>query len=398
MFALEALYCATQEPESTILLVSRSQDLAVNLLRYCYITYNALRDAPQMLKSNESEIGFANGSRIKSIPANRSTGRGFAANRAYLDEFAYAEYADDIYQSVGPALAHGGQLAIASTPNGVGNLFHQLYISDDSFERMLVPWYECPAYYTDAEKDAGLIPSESAWYKQERPKYTAQQWASEYECDFAGSGGAVYQLDDINSAEVGAVGEQARIDGHAYLTSVDIGRRRDATVINTFDLSVVPFQRVAHVRVERVPYPAIQAMIESQWHGYGGQVYVESNGPGDPVLENLKVPATAFITSARSKFQGLQALALLLERHMLKAKWTAQERKELTIYQYDDKALTQDCVMSLMIGASQMIDLVDLRPANSSQLNPPSQSAFARANVSGGRFGRGDDRRGWHRG
>lgn len=30
--------------------------------------------------------------------------------------------------------------------------------------------------------------------------------------------------------------------------------------------------------------------------------------------------------------------------------------------------------------------------------NPPAQSAFARANVSGGRFGRGDDRRGWHRG
>jgi hypothetical protein len=46
-------------------------------------------------------MGFANGSaRIKSIPANRSTGRGFAANRVYLDEFAYAEYADDIYQSV----------------------------------------------------------------------------------------------------------------------------------------------------------------------------------------------------------------------------------------------------------------------------------------------------------
>jgi phage FluMu gp28-like protein len=68
-----------------------------------------------------------NGSRIKSIPANRSTGRGFAANRVYLDEFAYAEYADDIYQSVSPAVSQGGYLTIGSTPNGVGNLFHQLY-------------------------------------------------------------------------------------------------------------------------------------------------------------------------------------------------------------------------------------------------------------------------------
>jgi len=408
-FALEALYCATQETESTILLVSRSQDLAVNLLRYCYLTYNNLKNAPQLIKSNESEMGFGvgfvsgdhysgarQGSRIKSIPANRSTGRGFAANRAYLDEFAYAEYAEDIYQSVGPALAHGGQLAIASTPNGIGNLFHALYVSDDSFQRMFVPWYECPAYYTEAERDAGIIPTECAWYKQERPKYTTSQWASEYDCDFAGSGAAVYQLEDINAAENGAVGEQGRIDGHEYLTSADIGRRRDATVINTFDLSAIPFQRVAHTRLERVPYPAIQAEIERHWHNYGGQVYVESNGPGDPVLENLKVPANAFVTSARSKFQGLQSLALLLERHLVKARWTAQERKELTIYQYDDKDITQDCVMSLMIGASQLIDLVDLRPTNIEQVNAPTPSAFARANLSGGRFGR-SEKRGWHR-
>lgn len=71
-------------------------------------------------------MGFTNGSRIKSIPANRSTGRGFAANRIYLDEFAYAEYADDIYQSVDPAVSQGGYITIGSTPNGIGNLFHQL--------------------------------------------------------------------------------------------------------------------------------------------------------------------------------------------------------------------------------------------------------------------------------
>jgi hypothetical protein len=61
------------------------------------LTYNNLKDAPPLRKANESEMGFgtgtfasgahftgpAHGSRIKSIPANRSTGRGFAANRVY---------------------------------------------------------------------------------------------------------------------------------------------------------------------------------------------------------------------------------------------------------------------------------------------------------------------------
>ena len=83
MFAIESLYGAIMEAESTILLVSRSQDLAVNLLRYCYQAYGNLRNAP-VLRRPMSEMGFDNGSRIKSIPANRSTGRGFAAEPCVL--------------------------------------------------------------------------------------------------------------------------------------------------------------------------------------------------------------------------------------------------------------------------------------------------------------------------
>lgn len=354
VFALEALYDAITTPESTILLVSRSQDLAVNLLRYCYLTYNNLKVAPVLQKANESEMGFANGSRIKSIPANRSTGRGFAATAVYLDEFAYADYAEDIYQSVSPTVSQGGRLTIGSTPNGIGNLFHQLYLSGDGFQRMAEPWHHCPAYYTDAERAAGIPKEQARWYLQERPKYTHQQWAAEYECDFVGSGASVFTTEAIDRAERGAIGEQSPQPGHSYLTSVDIGRRQDATVINTFDLSVTPYQRVAHERVERVPYPIIQQMIEQRARTYPGQLVVESNGVGDPVIENLNVPAQPFVTTARSKVQAIQSLQLLLEHDRLKAAWTPQERRELVMYQWDDQRLTQDCVMSLAIGADGM--------------------------------------------
>lgn len=409
VFAVEALYKAIKVPDATILMVSRSQDLAVNLMRYCYMTYNGLRNAPEMIKSNESEMGFGaggfvsgeaysgakQGSRIKSIPANRSTGRGFAANDAYLDEFAYAEYARDIYQSIGPAVAHGGTLTIGSTPNGVGNLFHELYVSGESFFRQCVPWYECPAYWTETEQALGIPREQAAWYLRERPKYTAQQWASEYECDFVGSGDNVFTQNDIDATEVGAWGDTPPIPGNAYLTSVDIGRRNDATVINTYDLSERPFQRVAHARLEKIPYPVIQSEIEKRYKTYGGRVLIESNGPGDPVIENLTVPADAFVTSAKTKIQAIQALQLLLERKLFKAKWTAQERKELTLYRWNDKALTQDCVMSLVIGASQMVDMVDdLERTPTDSLNPANQSRFNTHGLSGGRWGR-SERKSW---
>jgi hypothetical protein len=352
VFALEALYAAIHEQETTILLVSRSQDLAVNLLRYCYQAYNSLTAAPELRKSNESEMGFENGSRIKSIPANRSTGRGFAATRIYLDEFAYADYADDIYQSVSPAVSQGGSLTIGSTPNGMGNLFHALYQAGDGFVRQAVPWHHCPAYYTEAERAAGLAPEQTAWYARERPKYTAQQFAAEFECDFVGSGIVVFAAETLDRAEQGAVGEQAPIAGRRYVTTVDVGRRQDATVINTFDVDVRPYQRVAHERCERIPYPLIQQKIEQRARRYPGTLHVESNGVGDPVIENLNVPALPFVTTARSKVQAIQSLQLLLENDDLKATWTAQERKELTGYQWDDRALVQDCVMSLAIGAA----------------------------------------------
>lgn len=356
-FALEALYAAITEPDTTILLVSRSQDLAINLLRYCYITYNALRgNVPALEKENESEIGLSNGSRIKSIPANRSTGRGFAATRVYLDEFAYASYAEDIYQSVSPAVSRGGCLVVGSTPNGIGNLFHELYSSADGWERQRVPWHACPAYYTDAERAAGVPPEQSVWYQRERPKYTARQWASEYECDFVGSGDAVFSAADIDAAEADAVGAQAPVSGRDYMTSVDIGRRQDATVINTFDITRRPYQRVAHQRFEGLPYPLIQQHIERRWQSYGGELHIESNGIGDPVIENLAVPVKPFVTTAKSKLRGIQALQLLLEQRALKARWTPQERKEFTLYKWDDRDITQDCVMSLAIGAARMAE------------------------------------------
>lgn len=357
VFGLEALYAAIHEPETTILLVSRTQDLAVNLLRYCYLTHANLRDAPRLNKENEGEMGLVNGSRIKSIPANRSTGRGFAARRVYLDEFAYADYAEHIYQSIVPTLSNGGSLTIGSTPNGTGNLFHSLYLAGDGFQRFTVPWHHCPAYYTDAERAAGVPPEESAWYLKERPAFTAQQWAAEYECDFVGSGAAVFDAAGLEAAEEGATGDQDAQPGHYYLNVADIGRRQDATVINTIDVTREPYQRVKHERLERAPYPVIQQRIEARSKAYPGLNVVESNGIGDPVIENTNAFIQPFVTSAKSKVQAIQALQLLLEHRRFKARWTPQERRELIGYQWDDRDLVQDCVMSLAIGAASIASM-----------------------------------------
>ena len=134
----------------------------------------------------------------------------------------------------------------------------------------------------------------------------------------------------------------------------EICPRRDATVINTFDVTQRPYTRVAFDRLERISYPLIQQHIERRALAYPGIVWVESNGVGDPVVENLRVQVEPFLTTARSKLQALQALQLLFEQGDIAAQWDARERAALIGCSWDEDH-TPDEVMSLAIFASAVM-------------------------------------------
>lgn len=342
VIALEALHEAIYTPDTTILLVSRSGDLAAELLTYCYNAATEIDDMPALTRQNQDEMGLANGSRIKSLPANRATGRGFAGRSVYLDEYAFQQYAEEIYRSISPVVGHGGRLTVGSSPDGRGNHFFHLFSGQDGGEwsRHTYPWRACPAY-------------DDEWYARERPKYTAQMFASEYECDFAISGQAVFNPDDIAACPIGWLGLQPPSPSRRYLSAWDIGRRQDATVGITFEVLGEECQIVAFERLLGVPYPVIQAKIEARSRAYRGETWVESNGVGDPVIENLTVAVEPFTTTAKTKAQAITALALLHEKRLLKHD-IAQLRLECSLYQWNDTDLIQDCVMAAAIGAYAM--------------------------------------------
>ncbi len=336
--ALEAAHKAAHVPDSTILLVSRNEKLAANLLGYCSTAIAGIRDeVPELVRQSQSELQFTNGSRILSLPANQSTGRGFAAGDAYLDEYAFQLYAEDIYNAISPALSHGGRLTVLSSPNGRANHFFQLWagIEGGDWSRHEIKWTECPPY-------------DEAWYAEMRPQFTAQRWASEFDCDFTASGQAVFRDEDIRRCADGWEGLQAAESGHHYITAWDIGRRADATVGVTLDVTVEPWQLVAYERLLGVPYPAIQRRIEQRHHDYPGEHWIESNGVGDPVMENLNVNVEPFTTTRKSKADAITALALSHEQSKLKH-GVKQLAVECQLYQWDDKDLIQDSVMAAAI-------------------------------------------------
>ncbi|MDT7040860.1 terminase large subunit domain-containing protein [Candidatus Nitronereus thalassa] len=71
------------------------------------------------------EINLPNGSRITGLPANPDTARGHSAN-VYLDEFAFHKDSRKIWAALFPVITRGYRLRISSTPQGKQNKFYEL--------------------------------------------------------------------------------------------------------------------------------------------------------------------------------------------------------------------------------------------------------------------------------
>ena len=352
--AIKVAHESIFQPRSLSLIISRDQAAAQNVIRVVTEIMDELDDPPVRVRESMSEIALDNGSRIVSQPATAKAGRGFAATSVTLDEAAFMEHDERIYRAVSPTLSRGGRLTVISTPAGMDNLFYRLWQGQEGGEwsRHRVHWKDCPAF--DGE-----------WEERERPRYTHDQWASEFECDFVESGGAAFDSADVEAMRGGWTGLEGPQAGRRYVTGVDVGRRKDPTVIVTVDVSELPWQVVYYKRMLKAPYAQTQAAIDEAAALYGGTVLVESNSIGDPILESLTCGARPFVTTAKSKADMLTKLVRLVENGELKC-GQEQVLSELHSYQWADQNIVQDSVMALAIALARVrIWNSDLAPGES---------------------------------
>lgn len=339
----------------TVVVVSRSGEQAKLFLDYVYL---ALRDAPHapFISENQQSLELASGGKVITQGATRSAGRGIPASLVILDEFAWMPYDTDIYTSIMPTLSNGGRAIVCSTPNGRANKFAQMWMgADASWSRHAFRWDLQPEWAADP-----------TWEATKTDEIGREAFAQEYGIDFAVSGGAVFDAADLDGMFCLPMPPNGRADmldegpigEHAYLSTWDLGYEADATVGGTIDISSRPYQLVAFERFVHASYPEQQGAIERRDQRYPGRTVVESNGIGNPVIQNLLVNVDPFVTTAKSKKHAIDALKLLLQRGDLQAPPIPQMKREMEMYQRIDHALVQDCVMMLAIAASQLVNHV----------------------------------------
>jgi hypothetical protein len=331
----------------TVLWLSRDGEQASLALDYIYTALSRC-EHPAYTTENRQSLELANGGKVITQPATRSAGRGIAATLVVIDEQAWQEYARLIWTAVLPTLATtGGRLIIMSSANGRGNLFHELWqaaqVPDSGWSAHFLPW--------DVHPDWG-----DEWAAAREADLGAEGFAQEHGVDFVVSGAAVFDPEQVERL-FRLPGCAAADPAHRYLSAFDIARRHDAFVGATLDVSTSPFRLAAFHRALRLPYPVQATHIAERKAAYPGRVAVERNGVGDPLIEFLTVQVEGFETTPLSKRQAIDALKLLIQRDELALPTPeavpdmAQVKRELLVYQWDDKNLVQDCVMALAIAA-----------------------------------------------
>lgn len=158
-----AAWYVSLHPGRTVIALSRSENEAKELvrrlgdviLRYDPLIYEANKaqqgwTGPVYKRTTmEIEVTFTGNqpsSRFLAFPSSPSAARSFTADLLIFDEWAFQQYAEEIWKSAFPVINRptGGKVIGLSTIDR-GSLFEQIFTDQDNgFNKIFIPWYADP--------------------------------------------------------------------------------------------------------------------------------------------------------------------------------------------------------------------------------------------------------------
>ena len=164
-------------------------------------------------------IVFENGGRILALPAS-SAGRGFSGN-VFLDEYAYLEAPEKVWDGAAAVTTHGYRLRVSSTPNGVGNDFHDHWTN----EKRNKGWSKHCTTLHDALA-AGLT-STSVERCMQNAKGDPRVFSQLYGCEFLDGSEQYIPTQLVRNAVL----ENTQVVMGDYYAGYDVGYENDLSVL-----------------------------------------------------------------------------------------------------------------------------------------------------------------------
>jgi hypothetical protein len=185
-----ALWKMIFNSDFNVLVIATKQDVAKNLVTKVRVMHELL---PTWLKNgsmedNKLSLRLTNGSQIKAIASSPDAGRSEALSLLIFDEAAFIDDIDEIWVAAQSTLSTGGSCIALSTPNGVGNWFHQTWLgaeeSRNPFNTIRLHWTVHP------ERD-------QKWRDEQEKLLGPKKAAQECDCDFVSSGETVIEPETL---------------------------------------------------------------------------------------------------------------------------------------------------------------------------------------------------------
>ena len=171
--------------DKNILVIATKQDVAKNLVQKVRYMYENLPSwlKVECIEDNKLNLRFANGSQIKAVSSATTSGRSEAVSMLVIDEAAFIDNIDAIWGASQQTLATGGKAIVLSTPNGIGNWFHEMWADSESgknekFNTIRLHWSMHP------ERD-------TSWREDQDDLLGPRLAAQECDADFITSGDTV---------------------------------------------------------------------------------------------------------------------------------------------------------------------------------------------------------------
>jgi hypothetical protein len=184
--AVLAIHKALTQPGSTVLVVAPGERQAKLLFSKARRLYEQAGHPLPAHSHRRTGLELANGSVVEALPAVERTMRGFSVDLLVVDEAAAVP--DEDYFGILPALiATQGEQVLLSTPRGKRGFFHELWNSDDDWQRVMVR----------SDEVGRIRPEDLEVFRSTMPEQFFEQ---EFFCAFLDTEGSLFSYDDIEAA------------------------------------------------------------------------------------------------------------------------------------------------------------------------------------------------------
>ena len=397
----EIPYSMIHEKNQTIIVLSKSETEANNLMEKFYLAYDSVQDKDPdwspYVKSNTGYCRLENGNKFRVLTSSKGSGRSFTASHLYMDEAAHIQYMRQIYEGSYPTIARsGGRMTIFSTPES-GTKFQEICENADDmgytyhqYEWWFVPEYN-PYYqefidaYLAGNNDEAKKWIQKArggdWYRKTYAAIGEMSFLKEFECNFDAGGDLVFTtkqmhrtfykndllLDEDGYGEVWQ--KEDAFTGYTDHTVVtDYGRKRDPTVIATFAFHEErgKWDMVRYQRIRPAIFEWSRVIETIMWHYeefHEPDMYHDGTGSGDALTMELAGYSSAIQLTdnvgSRVKSNAIENMRRALDNEAIMLPKIEQLYKEMKGYKFSDKKIVQDSVMVVMMFLMKNYDASD---------------------------------------